>query len=669
MKLRLAAALAVLLALLTACAQRPEAQDTWTICWYLCGSNLETFYGCASDDLAEVMQVKLPKNIRLVIETGGAAEWHNDRVQSGKLQRHLYDRKGLTLLEELPQADMGQAETLQSFLSFCRENYPADHTAVIFWNHGGGSVAGAAFDEVHQFDALTLDEFSAAFSAVYPDAAEPPFELVGFDACLMATLDVAYTFRDYARYLVASEELEPGNGWNYTGWLQALADDPAMDGAALGKVICDTFLQGCEQHGTEGEVTLSVTDLGRIEPLVEAYDAWGNEALLSAVSTPSFFGQLGRSAQRTESYGGNNPREGYTNMADLGALVANCADFLPQSAQAVGDALRECIVYRVSGPYRKESTGLSCYYSYSASIPNFADYSAIGASEASKYLYAYGLSGRLNQAGQDYVRALGYPEESIAEIPTLSSVDTQSGLQLYVDEDAYPILETAPGLLATLRSVRAHVLSMHTLENGEALYLDWGQTGEIEQDWESGRFRAVFDGKWAVIGGTDTVLPMNILYSCEEYDLYYVEVMFRGERRYLHISRDNTSGEYRLLGLRDAVDAATGMADKNFTLLRPGDELTPCYRATADLFAGEVEWDTEPLWDYTLVYTEDTQIVDTDFTNGEKTEFLLTFELEDTHNKVICSDPFYLIFSASAAGTITLQDAIDGVDTLVIRAR
>ena len=50
---------------------------------------------------------------------------------------------------------------------------------------------------------------------------------IGFDACLMATVDVADTFSDMGKYLVASEELEPGNGWYYSGWLRSLAENPA----------------------------------------------------------------------------------------------------------------------------------------------------------------------------------------------------------------------------------------------------------------------------------------------------------------------------------------------------------------------------------------------------------------------------------------------------------
>lgn len=94
--------------------------------------------------------------------------------------------------------------------------------------------------------------------------------LLGFDTCLMATIDVAAVFQNFAKYLVGSEEVEPGNGWLYSGWLGALAEDPAMEGDDLGVAICNTYYEGCEAVGTQDQTTLSLTDLTKLTPLLEA---------------------------------------------------------------------------------------------------------------------------------------------------------------------------------------------------------------------------------------------------------------------------------------------------------------------------------------------------------------------------------------------------------------
>ena len=160
-----------------------QSTDTeWVIYWYLCGSDLESEYSAGTIDLFELTEVKLPENVKIVIQTGGASSWQNDLINPEYLERYIYDSNGLQLIDQQPLASMGSEETLSSFLTFAKENYPAKKTGFIFWNHGGGSVTGAAFDENFDGDSLTLDEMYNAFNSSYELSEEnPPFELIGFD--------------------------------------------------------------------------------------------------------------------------------------------------------------------------------------------------------------------------------------------------------------------------------------------------------------------------------------------------------------------------------------------------------------------------------------------------------------------------------------------------------
>ena len=156
--------LALVMALsLTACGDEPapSGEDgSWAVYWYLCGSDLESEGGFATVDLNELLEVALPENVTVVIETGGAAQWQNEVIDGSLLQRYVYDSEGLTLVDEQPSASMGDSETLEEFLRFARENYPADRTAVVFWNHGGGSVSGASFDELYDCDSRRTPPWS-----------------------------------------------------------------------------------------------------------------------------------------------------------------------------------------------------------------------------------------------------------------------------------------------------------------------------------------------------------------------------------------------------------------------------------------------------------------------------------------------------------------------------
>ena len=591
-------------------------EESWAIYWYLCGSDLEGDGGFATDDLAELMEVELPEHVTVVIQTGGASTWWNDLIDAEKLQRWVYDSQGLTLVDEQPSASMGEASTLADFLSFANENYPASRKAVLFWNHGGGSVSGAAFDELYDLDSLTLDEMYAAFSSVWPEnAAQPPLELIGFDTCLMATVDVAHVFSGLARYMVASEETEPANGWYYTGWAGALAEDPAMDGAALGRIICDTYYEGCQAVGTEENATLSLVDLTRTGPLLEAYESFGAEALAAACQDPSFFTQFARVAAKSENYGGNTRQQGYTNMVDLGSMARQSADMLDSSA-AVLAALDDCVLYQVRGKYRSEATGLSCYYSYNGDVDDFNGYISVGAGEAFKYFYAYELTGQLDEDGMAYVADAAGLE--LTELPTVQTVDRMDwdGAPLTLSEQGNAVLTLGPEAKDVLAGIG---FSLYYVDEEADMMLLLGTDNDMTADWENGVFSDNFRGVWGSIDGC--IVYMELSFESEDYNIYSVPVLLNGEEYNLQVAYDFTESEWYIMGARRGIDAS-GMADKELRLLQEGDELTTIWYLSS--LSGED--DPEPYTAETLTVTADTAFAETALSDGL---YAMVFEMTD----------------------------------------
>ena len=600
-----------------------DPDQTWSIYWYLCGSDLETEYGAASADLEELMSVELPDNVQVVIQTGGAWDWQNDFVDSSMNQRYLYSSRGLELVDEEWATNMGDPQTLADFLHFSYSNYPADRTMVVFWNHGGGSVSGASFDENYDYDALTLTEFRQAFESVFaPDPADPPFDIIGFDTCLMATIDTASAFEGFGQYLVASEELEPGSGWNYSGLLQALSDDPGMDGARLGQHICDSYMVGCGWL-SEDEATLSVVDLGRIAPLADAYEAMGAEALQTAVEDPWFLADFSRRAESTENYGGNTRDEGYTNMVDLGHLAENCTDLLPVSTGAVQDALEQCVLYQVRGDYRENASGLSCYYSFNGDLEDLDGYFQQGCSESFKYLYDYACRGELTPQGMEYVNSLGYLEDMVPELPDLVE-DGYDDYPLYLDEEGRVVLELEPEIFNMLKGV---YFQLAYADPEEDLILMLGQDNDMYADWENGVFRDNFRGVWGSLDGQ--LVSMEVSYEGDDYTAYAVPILLNGEEYNLRVIYDYNDGEYYILGARRGQDD-NGMADKNLIPLQPGDEVTPLLYASS-LYGddGIVQVPMDP-----LIVTEDTRFREMDLGDGI---FMLMFELVDAKNQTAYS--------------------------------
>ncbi len=631
--------LALLLTLLSACAgesakptQQPAQQTEpqsgaaladWSVYWYLCGSDLESNGGFATTDLYELMEVALPENVKFVIQTGGSSYWQNDFVDAEKLQRFVYSSEGMELVDEQPSASMGAAETLADFLSFAKENYPADKTAVVFWNHGGGSVGGAAFDELYGNDSLTLDELHSAFEAVFALNAEaPPLELVGFDTCLMATVDVAATFADISHYLVASEETEPGNGWYYSQWGDALASDPAMDGAALGTAICDAYYYGCELAGTQENTTLSVTDLTRLEPLLASYESFGQEALAAACENPAFFAHFGRAAAGSENYGGNTREQGYTNMVDLGHLARQSAQLLPSSA-GVLNALDACVLYQVKGQYRQEATGLSCYYSFNGDTEDLDGYISQGTGDAFKYFYTYELTGGLDDSGMSYISDLSVGE--LPEVKTLASMDWD-GMPLTLDGDGTTSLTLGAEAYDILERIG---FSLYRIDEENDLILLLGTDNDMNADWENGVFSDNFRGVWGSINGA--LVYMELSYEGDDYNLYSVPILLNGEEYNLQVVYDFSEEAWSILGARQGIDES-GMADKELRLLQSGDEITTLWYLAS--YSGGSEFEAYPA--DTIIVTENTVFGETQLPDGS---YSMTYEMYDAMGTAAYSEP------------------------------
>ena len=574
-----------------------SSDESWAVYWYLCGSDLETNGGFATIDLQEMLEVQLPENVSVVIQTGGAAVWQNELMDPSKIQRWLYNSEGLQLVDEQETTNMGDAQTLYDFLYFADANFPADKVAVTFWNHGGGSVNGAAFDEIHGLDSLDLSEMYQAFDAVWPaDTANPALELVGFDTCLMATVDVAAVFQNFAKYLVASEEVEPGNGWLYSGWLSELAANPAMDGDDLGIAIASTYYAGCEAVGTQDNTTLSVTDLTKLTPLLEAYEAFGQQAFVAAAEDPGFFAQLGRAASQSENYGGNTKEQGYTNMVDLGHLARQTAWMLP-AAQDVTDALNECIVYKVGGIYRSEATGLSCYYSYNGDINDFNGYINMGAGLAFKHLYAYGLTGELAEGGDEYLASLDI--EDLPEIVSLADMDWD-GAPLDVNDEGTSFLTLGPDAYNILAGIGFQLFYVDE-ENDQMMLL--GTDNDMTADWDNGIFYDNFRGVWGAIDGH--LVYMELSFEGDGYNLYSVPILLNGEAYNLQVAYDFTVEEWSIIGASQGLDD-TGMASKEMRLLEEGDIITTIWKMAS--YSGDDDFE---------MYTVDEVPVTAETTFGE----------------------------------------------------
>lgn len=333
---------------------------TWTIFVYMCGSDLESGNqshngGFATADLQEMLDASTGDNIRFIIQTGGSAQWQNNVVSAGQLGRYEVYGGNIYTLEAQSDASMGDADTLSAFLEWGIEYAPAAKMGLVFWDHGGGSIVGVCLDTVNR-DILTLAEIDSALTAVSEKMTDK-FEFIGFDACLMATVECANMLSPYAEYMYASEEVEPGYGWDYKAIGTYLDQYPNAKGDALGKKVADSYYA---QNHYSAMITFSVTDLSKIDDLVLCLNNYAKE--LNAVSRDyKTFSMVVRGILDADSFGNNNAEAGYTNMVDLAGITYAGAEYAG-GAQDVLNAIDSAVVYSINGGIHADACGLSTYY-------------------------------------------------------------------------------------------------------------------------------------------------------------------------------------------------------------------------------------------------------------------------------------------------------------------
>ena len=280
----------------------------WTFMIYMAGDNSLDPFG--RPDLLEMKQVGSTPRVAVVAQF--------DDLQERSARRY-YLRRGTSLEEdrvpsELDEINTGDPRELVYFMAWAMNAYPAERYALVLWNHGSGwkeddiyrvmgasavrgvpptgatpslvaQMAGAqgrstlfartlqsivargiAYDDTSR-DFLDNAELKRALDCALLVGGVEKLDLVGFDACLMSMLEVAYQLKDETSYLVGSQETEPGEGWPYQQVLRRLIDHPEMGGGELAGAIVAEYVAA---YDPAANITQSALDLGQMGDLIRA---------------------------------------------------------------------------------------------------------------------------------------------------------------------------------------------------------------------------------------------------------------------------------------------------------------------------------------------------------------------------------------------------------------
>jgi len=621
-------------------------KDTWTVFVYLCGSDLESriFFGggMATDDIEEMCKASASDNVRFVIETGGCSFWHDDNIDSDVLGRYVIENGKLKSAGEAKQASMGKTSTLTKFLKWGIKNYPAEKMGVIFWDHGGGSLSGVCFDELEDEDSLGLREIDAALLSLI-DSGEltDKFEFIGFDACLMGTVEAANILASYSDYMYGSEESEPGSGWDYKAIGDYLASHPDTDGAALGKEVCDSFKSQCEKSGDGKIVTMSVIDLSKMDPLLKSFNSFSQQAYQKS-EDKDVLSAMVRNINSVDNFGGNNKADGYTNMVDLGGIISSCKKW-SDKAEAAGNALDEAVIYKVSGADHRKASGLSTYYPLR--IEGSKELSIFESVCISPYYMSFvGRQGYGSVHGgntEDYDDEEFY-DGGIWEWLNSFLFDDETGEYEYDDEyedeggfwdffddhedDAESELitfEEEPGMNSAgeycftlddegyCNTCDVMALVYNELEDGS--YIELGETYDVNVDWDTGYVSDNFDGYWLSLPDGQN-LATYIVDVTDDYVIYSSPILLNGEEINLRMRQYFDDGSVKVEGAWEGIDEY-GASGRDIVKLRKGDKITPVYYCIdedgedLDEYEGEAYTITsekgKPKIDYDYLYAGD----------------------------------------------------------------
>ena len=536
--------------------------------------------GMASADISELTSGVWGDNIQIVIQTGGATHWTNDLINPNRTQRFLYKGGKFTEVADLPLQPASEPDTLAGFLRFCRDEYPADHNMLVLWDHGGGPFGygqDSIFDQM-----LSLKNIREALSSVYrPNSAKPAFDIIGFDACLMGCLEVTHALEGFASYYCLSEEVIPGDGWDYGPWLQALTDDPTMSPALVGRKIADSYTdyyvtQNINVPMLENNTTFSVIDASKASELYDAYSALCRAQLVDAVQDLGVLADIGRCGVRATRYGVNHAN--VFNTADLGNYVDYTIDSYPEQSSRIKDLIKEAVLYHRDSGTLSDSTGMAVYIPTDVNDLNgllyYLEYVYdICDSDSVRSLYYYKQAGCLNDEIKKYVATLTDKEPEILDITAFHDF---SRAEPAIDAEGFVI----PVNAELQRLMTGYQLEIGKYDDDEQTITYYGRADALRLDGEGG-LESTFDGTWICLNGEPLyVEPVSSTAAGIEYKAH---INYDGNEAYLMISCDRDTGECAISGIRkvDEDNAINSLASTR-SIIEPeaGKKIVPLYVQT-----------------------------------------------------------------------------------------
>ena len=249
-------------------------EKKWTVAIHLNADN--SLHGYESINIEQMKAVSSSNDFNIIIF-----------VDNMLLHNYYYITNGeAKLIHEVDEVNMGDPKVAEDFIDFFTEYFSAERYMWIYWNHGNG-VGGISFDAGNGNDYLDGVEQKRILD-YFSEKTGSKIDIVGMDACLMASLAVAGQYRDTARYFIASQNVEPAEGWDY-GFLQHIKSNPEISARELSTHAANYYNNlNSNQYS---DYTISVVNLSKYNDLALALNNFCDASMKSEIS-PEIFKNL-----------------------------------------------------------------------------------------------------------------------------------------------------------------------------------------------------------------------------------------------------------------------------------------------------------------------------------------------------------------------------------------
>ena len=320
--------------------QEPEDDGSFerVIMLFLDMCDLESKNQYGTKNILDLLTARIPYNVKVIISTGGTSNWHMeeydayrkyalnyfypgqeesdlDKDQIAYAERYAKDWFEIYKVDLVTTTNIYEVENvdgynkmvykttvnkymldktyLTDFINYGTQNFEAKRFDLIMSDHGGG-ITGFGVDEIYDKErgmvekdpniALNIANLKEAISNSDYVKDGNRLDFIGFDACQMSEAEVALALKDYADYLIMSEENEPGEGWDYNAFMEGLYKSSRKGTPSLGRQIVNEYINQYVQNKNMN-ATLGVVDTAKLDAVDEALTAFAQELSKEALKS------------------------------------------------------------------------------------------------------------------------------------------------------------------------------------------------------------------------------------------------------------------------------------------------------------------------------------------------------------------------------------------------